>query len=119
MGSKRSWTPAAPGHEAAGFSLLTRASSTSVKTSRRTQTAKWVIHKPQMYHPVLCIPSNDRPNRRPAAGAKTVELITLVHRHFDHVYAVCSHSPQGLMAERVLVNVDTSTHPDLINSRFA
>ena len=26
---------------------------------------------------------------------------------------------QGLTADRVLVNVDTSVHPDLINSRFA
>ncbi len=40
-------------------------------------------------------------------------------RHFDHGYAVTSHSSQGLTAERVLVNVDTTTHPDLINSRFA
>ena len=38
--------------------------------------------------------------------------------HFDHGYAVTSHSSQGLTAERVLINVDTSTHPDLINSRF-
>ncbi|WP_044933706.1 MobF family relaxase [Pseudacidobacterium ailaaui] len=40
------------------------------------------------------------------------------HRHFDHGYAVTSHSAQGLTAERVLVNVDTSVHPDLLNSRF-
>lgn len=40
------------------------------------------------------------------------------HRHFDHGYAVTSHSSQGLTAERVLVNADTSVHPDLINSRF-
>jgi len=38
---------------------------------------------------------------------------------FDHGYAVTSHSSQGLTADRVLVNVDTSIHPDLINSRFA
>jgi hypothetical protein len=41
------------------------------------------------------------------------------HRHFDHGYAVTSHSSQGLTAERVLVNGDTSVHPDLLNSRFA
>ena len=29
-----------------------------------------------------------------------------------------SHSSQGLTAERVLVNADTSVHPDLLNSRF-
>ena len=41
-----------------------------------------------------------------------------VHRHFDHGYAVTSHSSQGLTAERVLVNADTGVHPDLLNSRF-
>jgi len=39
-------------------------------------------------------------------------------RHFDHGYAVTSHSCQGLTAERVLVHADTSVHPDLLNSRF-
>ncbi|HKV80416.1 MAG TPA: hypothetical protein VJP02_19865, partial [Candidatus Sulfotelmatobacter sp.] len=36
------------------------------------------------------------------------------HRHFDHGYAVTSHSSQGLTAERVLVNADTGVHPDLL-----
>jgi ATP-dependent exoDNAse (exonuclease V) alpha subunit len=40
-------------------------------------------------------------------------------RHFDHGYAVTSHSSQGLTADRVLVNIDTNIHPDLINPRFA
>jgi ATP-dependent exoDNAse (exonuclease V) alpha subunit len=40
-------------------------------------------------------------------------------RHFDHGYAVTSHSSQGLTSERVLVNMDTNVHPELINSRFA
>jgi conjugative relaxase-like TrwC/TraI family protein len=40
-------------------------------------------------------------------------------RHFDHGYAVTSHSSQGLTAQRVLVNVDTEVHPELINNRFA
>jgi conjugative relaxase-like TrwC/TraI family protein len=40
-------------------------------------------------------------------------------RHFDHGYAVTSHSSQGLTSERVLVNMDTEVHPDLISSRFA
>ena len=40
-------------------------------------------------------------------------------RHFDHGYAVTSHSSQGLTSERVLVNMDTEAHPELINSRFA
>jgi ATP-dependent exoDNAse (exonuclease V) alpha subunit len=39
-------------------------------------------------------------------------------RHFDHGYAVTSHSSQGLTANRVLVNVDSEVHPDLVNSRF-
>lgn len=40
-------------------------------------------------------------------------------RHFDHGYAVTSHSSQGLTAARVLINVDSGTHPDLLNRRFA
>jgi ATP-dependent exoDNAse (exonuclease V) alpha subunit len=40
-------------------------------------------------------------------------------RHFDHGYAVTSHSSQGLTSERVLVNLDTQVHPELINGRFA
>jgi hypothetical protein len=40
-------------------------------------------------------------------------------RHFDHGYAVTSHSSQGITAERVLVNMDTRAHPELINTRFA
>jgi conjugative relaxase-like TrwC/TraI family protein len=47
-----------------------------------------------------------------------VEFNALDHRHFDHGYAVTSHSSQGLTAERVLVNADTGVHPDLLNSRF-
>lgn len=40
------------------------------------------------------------------------------HPHFDHGYAVTSHSAQGLTAERVLIHADTAVHPDLLNSRF-
>ena len=47
-----------------------------------------------------------------------VEFSAQEHRHFDHGYAVTSHSSQGLTAERVLVNADTGVHPDLLNSRF-
>jgi ATP-dependent exoDNAse (exonuclease V) alpha subunit len=47
-----------------------------------------------------------------------VEINAQQHRHFDHGYAVTSHSSQGLTAERVLVNANTSVHPDLLNSRF-
>jgi hypothetical protein len=41
------------------------------------------------------------------------------HRHFDHGYAVTSHSSQGITADRVLINIDTSAHSQLLNSRFA
>jgi conjugative relaxase-like TrwC/TraI family protein len=40
-------------------------------------------------------------------------------RHFDHGYAVTSHSSQGLTADRVLVNIDSNVHWELINTRFA
>jgi hypothetical protein len=40
-------------------------------------------------------------------------------RHFDHGYAVTSHSSQGLTSERVMVNLDSHVHADLINKRFA
>jgi ATP-dependent exoDNAse (exonuclease V) alpha subunit len=50
---------------------------------------------------------------------KTVSFDPRVLPHFDHGYAVTSHSSQGLTAERVLVNMDTEVHPGLINSRFA
>jgi ATP-dependent exoDNAse (exonuclease V) alpha subunit len=38
--------------------------------------------------------------------------------HLDHGYAVTSHSSQGSTTDRVLINIDTDTHPDLINSRL-
>jgi conjugative relaxase-like TrwC/TraI family protein len=41
------------------------------------------------------------------------------HPHFDHGYAVTSHSSQGLTADRVLINIDTTANPQLLNSRFA
>jgi conjugative relaxase-like TrwC/TraI family protein len=49
---------------------------------------------------------------------RQVEFDATEHRHFDHGYAVTSHSSQGLTAERVLVNADTGVYPDLLNSRF-
>ena len=50
---------------------------------------------------------------------KTISFDPREMRHFDHGYAVTSHSSQGLTAERVLVNMDTEVHPELINGRFA
>ncbi|WP_345933537.1 hypothetical protein [Granulicella sp. WH15] len=50
---------------------------------------------------------------------KTITFDPREMRHFDHGYAVTSHSSQGLTAERVLVNMDTEVYPELINQRFA
>ncbi len=49
---------------------------------------------------------------------RQIEFNAIDHRHFDHGYAVTSHSAQGLTAERVLIHADTSVHPDLLSSRF-
>ena len=51
--------------------------------------------------------------------ARTLTFDTSEMRHFDHGYAVTSHSSQGLTTDRVLVNMDTTAHPELINTRFA
>ena len=51
--------------------------------------------------------------------ARTLTFDTSEMRHFDHGYAVTSHSSQGLTTDRVLVNMDTKAHPELINTRFA
>jgi ATP-dependent exoDNAse (exonuclease V) alpha subunit len=61
------------------------------------------------------------PDGRLTAGLsddRQVDFNAREHPHFDHGYAVTSHSSQGLTAERVLVHADTSVHPDLLNSRF-
>jgi ATP-dependent exoDNAse (exonuclease V) alpha subunit len=50
---------------------------------------------------------------------RRIEFNAREHPHFDHGYAVTSHSSQGLTAERVLVHADTGVYPDLLNSRFA
>ena len=49
---------------------------------------------------------------------RNIEFNAAEHRHFDHGYAVTSHSAQGLTAERVLIHADTGVHPDLLSSRF-
>jgi conjugative relaxase-like TrwC/TraI family protein len=50
---------------------------------------------------------------------RTVSFDSTKMRHFDHGYTVTSHSSQGLTTDRVLVNMDTTVHPELINTRFA
>ena len=52
-------------------------------------------------------------------GKKTITFNPHEMRHFDHGYAVTSHSSQGLTSARVLVNMDMEVHPELINGRFA
>ena len=52
-------------------------------------------------------------------GDQVVTFEASKMRHFDHGYAVTSHSSQGVTADRVLVNMDTRAHPELINTRFA
>jgi ATP-dependent exoDNAse (exonuclease V) alpha subunit len=50
---------------------------------------------------------------------RKIEFNVAVHPHFDHGYAVTSHSAQGLTADRVLINADMAAHPALLNARFA
>jgi conjugative relaxase-like TrwC/TraI family protein len=52
-------------------------------------------------------------------NGKTLSFDANEMRHFDHGYAVTSHSSQGLTAERVIVNIDSQVHSDLVNTRFA
>jgi hypothetical protein len=52
-------------------------------------------------------------------NGKSVSFDANQMRHFDHGYAVTSHSSQGLTAERVMVNLDSNINADLINQRFA
>ncbi|AXC13823.1 traI protein (DNA helicase I) [Acidisarcina polymorpha] len=52
-------------------------------------------------------------------NGKSISFDANQMRHIDHGYAVTSHSSQGLTADRVLVNIDTRSHPELINTRFA
>ena len=52
-------------------------------------------------------------------GGREVTFDAKTMRHFDHGYAVTSHSSQGLTADRVLVNIDSCVHQDLVSARFA
>jgi ATP-dependent exoDNAse (exonuclease V) alpha subunit len=57
--------------------------------------------------------------RMDGAKDKVVRFDVNAMRHLDHGYAVTSHSSQGLTSERVIVNMDTEVHPELISNRFA
>ncbi len=50
---------------------------------------------------------------------RTVSFDPAKMRHFDHGYAVTSHSSQGLTAGRVLANIDTEGPRGLVNTRLA
>jgi conjugative relaxase-like TrwC/TraI family protein len=50
---------------------------------------------------------------------RTIDFDPARMRHFDHGYAVTSHSSQSLTESRVLVNMDTNVFSELINPRFA
>jgi hypothetical protein len=63
--------------------------------------------------------SEDRLTVRLPDSDKVISFDPKAMPHFDHGYAVTSHSAQGLTTERVLVNIDSNMHPDLINSRLA
>jgi conjugative relaxase-like TrwC/TraI family protein len=69
----------------------------------------------------LAVIESIAPDRQVTASLdnnRQIEFNARDHRHFDHGYAVTSHSSQGLTADRVLVHADTSVHPELLNSRF-
>jgi conjugative relaxase-like TrwC/TraI family protein len=68
---------------------------------------------------IVRIDSNQINVKMDGAKERTVTFDAAQMRHFDHGYAVTSHSSQGLTADRVLVNMDTTVHPELINTRFA
>jgi ATP-dependent exoDNAse (exonuclease V) alpha subunit len=53
-------------------------------------------------------------------GGREMQLDPRLHPHFDHGYAVTSHSSQGQTADRVLIHVDTElAAKDLLNNRMA
>jgi len=58
------------------------------------------------------------PRSERVSVSRQIEFNAREHRHFDHGYAVTSHSSQGLTAERILAHADTSVHPGLHNPRF-
>jgi|HubBroStandDraft_5_1064220.scaffolds.fasta_scaffold766341_1 hypothetical protein len=48
------------------------------------------------------------PRSERVSVSRQIEFNAREHRHLDHGYAVTSHSPEGLTAERVLVHADTN-----------
>lgn len=64
------------------------------------------------------IDGNNMTVRMDSEKARTLTFDVSQMRHFDHGYAVTSRSSQGLTTDRVLVNMDTTAHPELINTRL-
>lgn len=65
------------------------------------------------------IEANSMSVRMDGDKGRTLTFDTSQMRHFDHGYAITSHSSQGLTTDRVLINMDTTAHPELINTRTA
>jgi hypothetical protein len=63
--------------------------------------------------------SNDNRLTVKMDDGRTVNFDPARMRHFDHGYAVTSHSSQSLTENRVLVNMDTNSFSELLNPRFA
>jgi conjugative relaxase-like TrwC/TraI family protein len=63
--------------------------------------------------------SNDNRLTVKMDDGRTVNFDAARMRHFDHGYAVTSHSSQSLTESRVLVNMDTNSFSELLNPRFA
>lgn len=57
--------------------------------------------------------------RMDGKGERTISFDPKEMRHFDHGYAVTSHSSQGLTAGRIIANMDGETARSLINTRLA
>lgn len=65
------------------------------------------------------IDGNNMSVRLDGEKAPTLTFEVSQMRHFNHGYAVTSYSAQGLTTDRVLINMDTASHSELINNRFA
>ncbi len=68
---------------------------------------------------VTAVESNAVTVRLESKDKRTVSFDPERMRHFDHGYAVTSHSSQGSTAGRVIVNIDTDAGRGLINTRLA
>lgn len=61
------------------------------------------------------IDGNNRTVRRNGYKARSLTFGTYEMRHFDHGYAVTSHSSQGLTTNPVIVNIDAAVHAEKVS----